>query len=363
MTCHKLSLLDIYKSSNVTDAGVRLLLGLDREKPSLLCSSIKSLEIKDTSITDKGAFLLLIHCDNMEILQYSKMQFLHQLLVRIAKNLSMNGTTFSLKSIFLQSSDCDIDILLGVIKSLPYLEKLAVWTSAEHLPPMKGDLLSKLQCLEMGGLNHESLLKEFMSLLGDKVTTLKLETIHFDIDINLLGETCKCLEDLYVINSRLSISAKHNTNSDSFSKLKKLYFFLVNYVIKSPEQRVLSPPAPGVVSKPSTGLTALHLLLRKGENLQFIQVTGSSAFTDSCLEEILTKNPLSKLQHFVISHPLSIETGQLVVPLTLRSVTRLRDSCHLLQCIGDLKHWAVTPAQRRKLSKSTPKQKLCESQF
>ena len=83
----------------------------------------------------------------------------------------------------------------------------------------------------------------------------KLETIHFDIDINFLGETCKCLED--------------NTISDSFSKLKKLYFFLVNYVIKSPDQRVLSPPAPGVVSKPSTGLTALHLLLWKGKNLQF----------------------------------------------------------------------------------------------
>ena len=132
---------------------------------------------------------------------------------------------FSLKSIFLQSSDCDIDILLGVIKSLPYLEKLAVWTSAEHLPPMKEDLLSKLQCLEMGGLNHESLLKEFMSLLGDKVTTLKLETVHFDIDINLLGETCKCLED--------------NTISDSFSTLKKFYFFLVNYVMNSPEQKFL----------------------------------------------------------------------------------------------------------------------------
>ena len=52
-------------------------------------------------------------------------------------------------------------------------------------------------------------------------------------------------------------------------KLKKLYFFLVNYVMKSPEQRVFSPPAPGVVSQPSTGLTALHLLLWKGENLQF----------------------------------------------------------------------------------------------
>ena len=58
-----------------------------------------------------------------------------------------------------------------------------------------------------------------------RATTLKLETIHFDIDINFLGETCKCLED--------------NTISDSFSKLKKLYFFLVNYVMKSPEQKFL----------------------------------------------------------------------------------------------------------------------------
>jgi len=361
LKCRNLSFLDIWKSSNVTDTGVRLLLGLDREKPSLLCSSLRSLEIKDTSVTDKGAFQLMIHCGNMEILQFSKNQFLHQLLVRIAKNLCMNGTTFSLKSIFLQSSD--IDILLGVIKSLPYLEELTVWTSAEHLPPMKRDFLSRLQCLKMGGLNHESLLKDFMFLLGEKLTTLKLETVHFDIDVNLIGETCKCLEDFSVINSRLLISGKLKTDSDYFFKLKNLYFFLVNYVIRSPEQRNIGPPAPGVASKPSTGVTALHFLLRKGENLQFVQVTGTSAFTDSCLEEILTKNPLLQLQRLVISHPLSIETGHLVVPLTFRSVTRLRNSCPLLQCIGDLKHWAVTPAQRRKISQSTPRQKLCESQF
>ena len=159
------------------------------------------------------------------------------------------------------------------------------------------------------------------------------------------------------------MSGKLRTDSDYFFKLKNIYFFLVNYVIRSPEQRTLGLPAPGVASKPSTGVTALHFLLRNGRNLQFVQVTGSSAFTDSCLEQILTKNPLLQLQRFVISHPLSIETGQLVVPLTLRSVTRLRNSCPLLQCIGDLKHWAVAPVQRRKISQSNPRQTLCESHF
>jgi len=360
LTCHHLSFLDIWKSSNVSDTGIRLLLGLDGEKPSRLCSSLKSVEIKDTSVTDKGAFQLMIHCQWMEVLEYSKNQFLHQLLVRIAKNLQMNETTFPLKSIFLKSSD--IDILFGVIKSLPYLEELTVWTSAERLPLIKKDLLSNLYCLKMGGLSHESFLKDFMFLLGDKITTLKLETIHFDININLVGETCKCLEDFSVINSRVSV-LQCKVDKEPFHKLKNLYFFLVNYVIKSQEQRTLGPPAPGVVNKPSSGFTALHFLLTKGANLQFLQVTGSPAFTDTCLEQILKKNTLTKLQRFVISHPIGLESGKLVVPLTLRSVTRLRDSCPLLQCIGDLKHWAVTPAQRRKLSQSANRQKLCESLF
>ena len=76
LKCCNLSFLDIWKSSNVTDTGVRLILGLDREKPSPLCASLRSVEIKDASVTDKGAFQLMIHCENMEILQYLKSQFL-----------------------------------------------------------------------------------------------------------------------------------------------------------------------------------------------------------------------------------------------------------------------------------------------
>ena len=41
----------------------------------------------------------------------------------------------------------------------------------------------------------------------------------------------------------------------------------------------------------------------------------------------------------------------LMVPLTARSVTSLHKVCPDLQCVGDLKYWALTSAQRRKLSR------------
>ena len=64
-------------------------------------------------------------------------------------------------------------------------------------------------------------------------------------------------------------------------KIEEIGFLSSQLCNEISRTKVLNPPAPDVVSKPSTGLTALHLLLRKGEHLQFIQVTGSSAFADS----------------------------------------------------------------------------------
>ena len=82
------------------------------------------------------------------------------------------------------------------------------------------------------------------------------------------------------------------------------------------------------------------------------QVTGTPYLTDACIESLLNMNPLSRLKRFVLTHPaVSAQQEQLgVVPLTAASVTRLHRSCPDLQCIGDLKYWALSPIQRRKLS-------------
>ncbi len=80
------------------------------------------------------------------------------------------------------------------------------------------------------------------------------------------------------------------------------------------------------------------------------QVTGTPYLTDACIESILKMNPLSRLKRFVLTHPVSQDQPLLGVPLTGSSVTRLHRSCPELQCIGDLKYWALSPIQRRKLS-------------
>jgi len=350
-TCNVLQTLDIWKSSNTTDSGVRFLLGLDAERPNSLCSSLSSLAIKDTSITDNGAFQILIHCDRLTHLQFSKDTFLPQLLTRIVNNYLMNRTVFPLKNLFLQVNKSSV--LPPLIKSLPQLEELSLWTSITNLnETLTSNLLPCLTNLKLGGLHYHSLLKDMVNVIGSQLTKLKIETFHFDIDINLIGRTCLVLKDLSVINGRIKVTRKNNTDSYSvFPCLKQVYFFLVQYSVEQITPRVNWGPAPGVPESPSTGYTALHFLLRWGFLLENIQVSGTSALTDSCLTDILSKNPLISLQRMLISHPLSLESRNLVVPLTLRSVTLIQNSCPNLNCLGDLKHWAVTPAQRRKLSR------------
>merc|ERR1712083_569210 len=76
---------------------------------------------------------------------------------------------------------------------------------------------------------------------------------------------------------------------------------------------------PTGVEYPATGYTALHTILRHGLHLETVQVTGNTALTDSCLEQIIAKNPLSELRRLVISSPSSQEE-MVMVPLTTRSV-------------------------------------------
>ena len=77
--------------------------------------------------------------------------------------------------------------------------------------------------------------------------------------------------------------------------------------------------------------------------------SGTPYLTDSCITSILGLNPLSRLKRFIMSPPVG-QDQPLMVPLTARTVTALHKSCLDLQCIGDLKYWALTSVQRRKLS-------------
>merc|ERR1719205_147063 len=98
-TCTSLASLDIWRSSQATDRGVRALLGLDLARPRALCASLQAVAIKDTSISDTGAFHLLIHCHGLRHLQFSQDSFLQQLQWRIQQNFLTTGTVFQLTSV------------------------------------------------------------------------------------------------------------------------------------------------------------------------------------------------------------------------------------------------------------------------
>jgi len=326
VTCRQLQVLDIWKSTGVTDTGVAMFLGLEAEKPFRVCSTLRKVLIKDTSITDRGAFQLLFWCIKLETLDFSNDSFLQQFLCRIGDSYLKFEHEFNLKQLFLPVSQ---PLLFhSVIKALPLLEDLSVWTSLRHIPDLKTSDLSCVQSFKLGGIAHQSFFTDTLATLGENLVSLKLETIYFDISIDFIGLNCANLEDLSIINARTSLSTSVGSEK-TFSKLKLVYLFLVQYT--------------------DTQYTALHYLLRHADVLESIQVTGTPYLTDSCLSSCLKLNPLRKLKRFVMTHPVG-QDQPLMVPLTARSVTALYKSCPDLQCIGDLKFWALSTVQRRKLS-------------
>jgi len=355
LTCRSLESIDIWKSIHVTDLGIRHFLGLDAQTNTRLCKTLGKVMIRDTGVTDVGAYSLLLHCPAIYCLEFSHGSFIKQFLERIEESYVRTHRTFSLKSMFLPV--LSEEAMYSVIKSFPNLEELSLWTSLRHLPELKQQDLTRVTSLKVGGLSHSSVLTELQGAIGAQLTILKIETVHFDINIQVIGMECPSLEELSVINARIGltpVTEKQNFPPiPMFVRLIKLYFFLVHY-LPSPMPQVPRPPhsvhAPSSLPHPATGYTALHLILSQAVNLETVQVTGTSALTDSCLETILTHNPLIYLRRLVISNP-SCQEAAVVVPLTGRSVSLLHTHCVQLQCLGDLRHWAVSPTHRASLTR------------
>ena len=150
-----------------------MFLGLDAERPFRVCGSVKRVAIKDTSITDYGAFNLMIHCDNLESLEYSQDSFLQQLLWRISQNYAVTKTSFnlkvqtdkniciSIKNIYIQSLFQSLfaavnkpSLLVNLVRSLPRMEELTIWSSLRHVEDLTHHDLQNLVSLKLAGLEH-----------------------------------------------------------------------------------------------------------------------------------------------------------------------------------------------------------------
>merc|ERR1719244_1770901 len=87
---------------------------------------------------------------------------------------------------------------------LNYSSLLAdMWSSLDHVGDMASDDLKNVGSLKLGGLNYSSLLTDMCSLIGSQLTSLKIETVHCEVDVSLVGKLCDNLEELSVINARV----------------------------------------------------------------------------------------------------------------------------------------------------------------
>ena len=137
-----------------------------------------------------------------------------------------------------------------------------MWSSLEHVGGMSNYDLKNVGSLKLGGLNYSSLLADMCSLIGPQLTSLKIETVHCEVDISLVGNLCDNLEELSVINARVEGRDSSQNHRPEFSRLKLLYFFLVQY-------QIVGPPLP---LSPTQGVARSFLNIARPYQYKFDQM-------------------------------------------------------------------------------------------
>lgn len=198
----------------------------------------------------------------------------------------------------------------------------------------------------LGGLHSNQLIIDMVRVWGHQLTALKLETISAVVPLHAIGSHCPNLIDLQLINAKLTIG-NHSCNAPDqqfFTRLKLVYFFLIQYVTANDSE--------------GNPITALHCVLRHATRLEGIQATGTPTFTDSVLETIVDKsNPMKHLRRFILTEAAAGSSrmggsrvgSEQKLSLTSKSVMLLFDKCCHLQCVGDLRHWAIPLNERRQV--------------
>ena len=82
----------------------------------------------------------------------------------------------------------------------------------------------------MKHLSLFSFLADTLSVAGERLTKLCLESIQFDVDPVLVGGQCPNLAQLSVINARVSLGRQRAGAGVLFPRLSQLYLYLVQYL-------------------------------------------------------------------------------------------------------------------------------------
>ena len=138
-TCPHLESLDVWRSSAVSDLGIKMLLSSDDLESggiSKVCKSLLRLGVKETSVTHLGCLIAIIRCKRLEVLNFSHTAIVKDFFNEV-RNLFCSderrtaSASFSLKSLFFPVANGNH--FQDVIKAFPKLEDLRLWTSVPQI--------------------------------------------------------------------------------------------------------------------------------------------------------------------------------------------------------------------------------------
>ena len=296
-TCRQLEALDVWRSAAVTDLGLKMLLSSGFDKGGCYETLVR-LGVKETSCTHLGCMVAIIRCKKLEVLTFSHTAVVKDFFSEV-RNMDEKHRTYSLKSLFLPVTNGAS--FKEIIKAFPELEDLRLWTSVPQLREVEAADFPKLQSLLLGGLHNNRILTDLVHSVGGQLTTLKIETVLADIPLQVIGRNCVNLTELQIVNGRVVIrdhDCREEEEEDGrfFSKLRLLYFFLVQYVIRDEDdENDANVNNNNGLEHQNRPVSALHCLLKHATNIEAVQTPGCSAFTDDSLKEVI---------YYIHSNPL-----------------------------------------------------------
>ncbi len=223
--------MDLWKSSQVTDTGLLCFLGYQhtsedcyknksqvfgehktngrfiQKQNKINCCNLRRVLLKETSVSSAGLFSLIENCSELEYLEYSKGILEDEVLQLLSENYARKKAVYSLRSIFINVNS--MPALFNIVKSLPCLTKLSIWSSLKAPP---GSWLQSdfqfLSSLQLGGIQNSFFLKQLLNLVGNKLISLELNSLHFPVNICEIGAVCLNLQELRLFSLKVFCTTK-----------------------------------------------------------------------------------------------------------------------------------------------------------
>jgi len=327
-TCVCLAGLDVSFSKNVSDSGVEIFC----RSSKTLQKTMKQIQLDGTSITSTGVLLLLESLTNLVSIESSLMEkfltsmqelYSHSTLfdATVARNKKNSYRLKSLSLCIRKYSDMRPSITELVAALFPYLEKIQV----HHVHPKEVETLlflknlHYLKSLMIGGVSL-NYIRPGLESMGKNLKTFRYLCYGGHggkIDISLISENCKNLENLAISGNCLVSNQNFATNGpDLFPSLTELHINTHAFI----------------------PFSIWSTILRYCVTLVQLDLTNCEGLWDDSLEQILASNPhsMENLEKLCIrgSH-----RGD--VSLTERGVSIINTRCPQLTQLGDCFTWSL----------------------